>query len=61
MMQDESGIGNVRILIEMIDPVGVEQRCAPLYAVNDVALRQQEFGEISSILPGDTGNQSGSG
>jgi hypothetical protein len=61
MMQDESGIGNVRILIEMIDPVGVEQRGAPLNAVNDVALRQQEFSEISSILPGDTGNQSGSG
>jgi hypothetical protein len=40
MMQNEPAMRNVRILIEMIDPVSVEQGGAPLYAVNGVALRQ---------------------
>jgi hypothetical protein len=40
MMQDEPVIRNVRILIEMVDPVGIEQRCAPLNAMNGVTFLQ---------------------
>ena len=49
--------GLVRILIEMIDPVGVEGRGPPLDAVNDVALVEQEFGEIGAVLAGDAGDE----
>ncbi len=40
MMQDELAIRSVRILIKMIDPVGIEERSTPLDAVNGVAFRQ---------------------
>ena len=47
----------VRILIKMIDPPGIERGRAPLQAMNDIALVEQEFGKVRAILPGDSGNQ----
>src|SRR5262249_48358049 len=47
----------VWILIKMIDPPGVERGRAPLQAMNDIALVEQEFGKVRAILPGDSGNQ----
>ncbi len=34
----------MRVLIEMVDAIGVEKRAAPLYAVDDVAFLQEQFG-----------------
>jgi hypothetical protein len=56
VMQDEFAVLDVRVLIEVIDAIGVEQRRAALDAVNLVALLQQEFGEIGPVLSGDTGD-----
>src|SRR6267378_551145 len=40
------------------DAVGVEQRRPALDAVDDVALVEQQLGEVGAVLPGDAGDQS---
>ena len=57
VVQDEADVPLVRILIEMVDALGVERRRAALDAVHDVALGEQEFGEIGAVLAGDAGDQ----
>ena len=47
----------MRILVEMLDPPGVEARRAALDAVNLVALVEQQFGEIGAVLTGHAGDQ----
>jgi hypothetical protein len=47
----------VRILVEVVDAVGVEQRAAALDAVHLVALVEQELGEVGAVLAGDAGDE----
>jgi len=47
----------VRIVIEMIDTLGVERRGATLDAVDVVALADQELGEIGAVLAGHPGDE----
>ena len=56
-MQKQPGAGLVRILVEVLDPLGVERAGPADQAVDLVALGQQEFGQIGAILSGDAGNQ----
>jgi len=41
-------------LVNVIDPIGVEQRCPTLDPVYHIALIEQKLGEVRTILPGDT-------
>ena len=59
VVEDEAAVRLVRVLVEMVDAVGVEQRTAALDAVDDVALGQQEFGQVGAVLAGDAGDQGG--
>ena len=54
---DEAAALLVRILVEVIDAVGVEERRAPLDAVDDVALAEEELGEVGAVLAGDAGDE----
>ena len=58
-MEREGQAGLVRLVKEVIDTVGVEQRRAPLDAVNLIALADQELGEIGPVLSGNAGDQCG--
>ena len=58
VVQHEPTLVLVRILVEVIDAVGVEQRGAALDAVHLVSLVEQELGEIGAVLAGDAGDQS---
>ena len=58
VVQDEARGLLVRILVQVIDAVGVEERGAALDAVHLVALVEQELGEIGAVLAGDAGDQS---
>ena len=53
----EARVFNVRIFVDVIDALGVEERGAALDAVHDVALFEQEFGEVRTILAGYAGDQ----
>jgi len=57
VMQDELAVGLVRVLVQMVDAVGVEQRATALDAMHHIILVEQEFGKVSAILAGDAGNQ----
>ncbi|EXI76370.1 MAG: hypothetical protein AW07_00315 [Candidatus Accumulibacter sp. SK-11] len=57
VVEDEAAILLVRVLVQVVDTVGVEQRAAPLDAVDLVALGQQHFGQIGAILAGNAGDQ----
>jgi hypothetical protein len=61
VVQREATIHSMRILVQVIDAVGVEQRCAALDAVHLVTLVEQELGKIGAILAGDAGDESGFG
>jgi hypothetical protein len=58
-VQNELAVVDVRILVEMVDPVGVEQGGAAFDAVDGVAFLEQEFGQIRAILAGDASDQCG--
>jgi hypothetical protein len=52
-MQLELWMVGMRVLVDVVDPLGVEQRRAPLDAVDLVALFKQEFREIGPVLACD--------
>ena len=40
----------MRVLVEVIDPAGVETACAPLYPMHLIALIQQQLSQVTAIL-----------
>ncbi len=57
VVEDEALVGLVRLLVEVLDPPGVERRRPPLDAVDDVALFEEELGQIGAVLAGHAGDQ----
>jgi hypothetical protein len=51
VVQDEPPIGDMRILVEVIDALGVEERRAPLHAVHHIALVEQQLGQVAPSWP----------
>jgi hypothetical protein len=48
---------DVRVLVQVVDAVGIEQRGATLDAVDLIPLADEELGEIGAVLAGDSGDQ----
>src|SRR5262249_50715971 len=57
VVQDEVARLVVRILVEVVDAIGIEERAAPLDAVHHVALGEQQLGEIGAVLAGKAGDE----
>jgi hypothetical protein len=57
VVQEKPDTGVVAVAVEVVDALGVQQRRTALDTVHDVALRQQEIGEIGAVLPGDPGDE----
>ena len=55
-MQMHLLIGCVRVLVDVVNTLGIEQRRATLDAMDYVALFQQKLRQIRAILPSNTGN-----
>ncbi len=49
--------GFVGIAVDMVDPVGIERTAAANNAVDFVALGEQQFGQVRTVLSGDAGDQ----
>jgi hypothetical protein len=58
VVEHEAAVAGVRILVEVVDPVGVDERRPALDAVDDVSLVEQELGEVGAVLAGDAGDES---
>jgi hypothetical protein len=48
----------MRVLVNMIDTLGVEATGAALNAVDNVTLLKQKLGQVRAILASDTGDKS---
>jgi hypothetical protein len=57
-MQHEPNIMFVRIVIKMINALGIEGRGAALDAVDQVAFAEEQLGKIGAVLTGCAGNES---
>ncbi len=51
-MQLETHISFVRILVQMIDTIGIEGGGAALDAVHGISFAKQEFSQVCAILSG---------
>ena len=58
VVQYEIAVVDVRVLVEVIDAPGIEERTSPFDAVHDVSFLQQKLREVCTILSGDTRDQS---
>jgi len=47
----------MRILVDMIDTIGIERACSPDESVNLIAFVQQEFCQIRAVLAGDASDK----
>ena len=47
----------MRVLVDVVDPLGVEQRGPAFDAVDFIAFFEEEFREIGSVLSGDAGDE----
>ena len=57
VVQEEPDVFFVRILVEMIDALGVEEAAASFDAVDFVVFAKQQLGQVRSVLPGNASNQ----
>jgi hypothetical protein len=48
----------VGVAVEVLDPLGVEGAGAADDAVDEVALGEEELGEVGAVLAGDAGDES---
>jgi len=51
IVQNKFSVSQVRILIKMVNAVSIEERAAPLDAVNIIAFLEQKLRQIRSVLP----------
>ena len=57
IVQLEIGILNMRVLVDVVDALGVEGAGAALDAVHHITFLQQQLRQIRSILAGNAGDQ----
>ncbi len=56
-MQEKSHPFFVRVLVEVVNAGRIEKRGTALDAMDDVALVEQQFGEVGAVLAGDAGDE----
>ena len=57
MMENEAAVLFVGILVQVIDPVCIEQRGPSLDAMNLISFFEQKFRQVGSVLSGYAGNE----
>ncbi len=50
-------IARMGVLVKVVDPIRIEKRCPALDPVDLIALAEEKFGQIRTILAGDAGNE----
>ena len=57
VVHQEPNAGLVRVVVDRLQPLGVERGRPPDEAVNVVSLGQEELGEIGAVLPVDASDE----
>jgi len=50
VVQEQRAVGALRVLVDAVDPAGVETGGTAHGAVHHVALAEQQFGEVAAVL-----------
>jgi hypothetical protein len=58
-MELEADILVVRILVKVINAIGIEGRCAAFDTMHAISLAEQELGKIGTVLPRNARDQCG--
>ena len=58
MMEQETPVAFVRVLVEMINSICINKRSTTFDAMNFVAFVQQKLCQIGTVLPSDAGDKS---
>jgi len=61
VVQSEALVVDMRVLVQVVDTVGVERLTTTFYAVHMVALGQQQFCKVRAVLAGNAGDECGFG
>jgi hypothetical protein len=56
VVEFKAGVLNMGVLIDVIDPLGIEGGCTTLDSMDLIAFLQEKLGEIRSVLPCDSCN-----
>ena len=57
VMQREVLLVDMRVLIQVVNTVGIERRGPALDAVDFITFAQQKLGQVSAVLPCDAGDE----
>ena len=57
VMKHEARVTLMRVLVEVVDPCGVEATRAALYAMHQIPLFEQQFRQIATVLAGDASDE----
>ncbi len=55
-MQEKLFAADLRVIVKMVDPAGIERAAPPDYSVNFISLFEKKFSKVRTILAGDAGN-----
>jgi len=61
VVQLEAPVVHMRVFVDVVHAIGVEQAGAALDAVHHVALVQQQLRQVGAVLAGDAGDECGLG
>ncbi len=56
-MKKELLAADLRVIVEMVDPAGIERAASADYPMDFVTFFKQKFSEIRSVLAGDAGDE----
>jgi hypothetical protein len=56
-MENQPWILFVRVLIKVVNAIGIEAACSPFDTVHHIAFLKQQLREIAAVLACDAGNQ----
>jgi hypothetical protein len=57
IMQGKAGVGRMRVLIDVVNAIGIKRAGAPDEAVDIISFAQQQFGEVGAVLSGNACDQ----
>ncbi|MNH40885.1 hypothetical protein D3C79_1022700 [compost metagenome] len=57
MMENKVALFYMRVLVQMVDTIRIEQRRSPLDTVNLIPLTKKQLGQVGTILTGNARNE----
>jgi hypothetical protein len=56
-MENKIPVVNMRILVKVINSIGIKRGCTPFDTVYQIPLFNQDFGKVGTVMSGDAGDE----